>query len=438
MINEFWIDNFKSYKDTTQIPLTSLTFLIGANASGKSNVLEAIRFLKWLAQGKRLDEITRSQNTESLLRGQPNDLFHNTKRSFQLGCGLTDSNENELFLQVDIGLVSDQLIVSGESSWTPYDGSKLPYYGIDSKPNSHTDEVQVYYNNFKRGGKKPHVPCSNQQAIFYQLESPGRFNSDHHQSRRDIPAAAKELREQLRSISFLDPRPSAMRGYSWVKDSELKENGSNVSSVLHSICEQGQSSKDRLLEFVRALPEQDIRDIEFIETDRKDVMVRLVESFGPESGRIDAPLLSDGTLRVLAIAALLLSADEGSFVVIEEIDNGVHPSRAKALVESIQKVSEARRLRVLVTTHNPALLDALPDRSLADVLCCYRDPIVGDSRIVRLGDLPRYPELVAQASLGELVTTRVLDRFLKDNTPEQQRIQKSLQWLDELKKEAAE
>jgi hypothetical protein len=125
-------------------------------------------------------------------------------------------------------------------------------------------------------------------------------------------------------------------------------------------------------------------------------------------------------------------------VIIEEIDNSVHPSRAENLVRQIQEVGRARNLRVLVTTHNPALLDALPNNALGDVLCCYRDPDVGDSRIVRLGDIKRFPDLVAQASLGELVTTRVLDRFLKDKTTEEERTQKSLEWLAQLKKEVAE
>ena len=66
-------------------------------------------------------------------------------------------------------------------------------------------------------------------------------------------------------------------------------------------------------------------------------------------------------LHPLAIAAAMLSAPEGSLVVIEEIDNGVHPSRARHLLDSIRTVAERRKLRVLLSTHNPAMLDALPD-----------------------------------------------------------------------------
>ncbi|QXE26094.1 ATPase-like protein [Richelia sinica FACHB-800] len=88
-------------------------------------------------------------------------------------------------------------------------------------------------------------------------------------------------------------------------------------------------------------------------------MVRLAETFGNTRRYCEAALLSDGTLRVLAIAAAMLSATEGSLVVIEEIDNGVHPNRAKHLLASIRDIAERRKLRVLLSTHNPALMDAL-------------------------------------------------------------------------------
>lgn len=145
-------------------------------------------------------------------------------------------------------------------------------------------------------------------------------------------------------------------------------------------------------------------------------MLQLVESFGAGRGarqRRDAVLLSDGTLRILAIAAALLSTPAGSMLVIEEVDNGVHPSRVADLLEQIQTIASGRSLRILLTTHNPALLDVLPLKALPHVVACYRDPNSGASRLVRLKDLPRYPELISQGPLGRLVTRGVLDRFLK-------------------------
>ncbi|MFY1113221.1 MAG: AAA family ATPase [Methanosarcinaceae archaeon] len=436
MITSFSIKNFKSYRDA-KMHFAPLTLFIGANASGKSNALEAIRLLSWMAGGGRLDDIERGmKEVDPFVRGQPLDLFRNTKKGFEIGCQIDGIEEDWDRLSLEISLIKDHLIITGES--VSKDSESLPLYTVDSKPNAHTDEIRVKYNNFSKGKNKPHIPCSNKQAIFYQLETPARFAKSHEKSQKIIPSVVKGIRETLRNVVFLDPRPAEMRDYSYAKDDKMKEDGSNLSSVIYKIWNGDPADKGKLLEFVRSLPEQDIKDISFIETGRNDVMVRLVESFGNADNEVDAPMLSDGTLRVLAVGATLLSAPRGSLVIIEEIDNGVHPSRADSLIRQIRKISEERGLRVLLTSHNPALLDALPDDSLGDVLCCYRDPEEGDSRIVRLSDLDRYPELVAQGSLGQLMTKNVLDRYIKDKTTSEERKSEALSWLNELKKEVPE
>ncbi len=439
MISSIILKNFKSY-ESAELHLAPLTFLIGANASGKSNAIESIRLLVELAKGKRLDDIERDiQKGDAFIRGQAEDIFRNEEEMLEIGCEFDSMPDKWNCLTVGIGMSHDRLVIQKECvTQLPIVDDAVPLYEIVSDPPEMTDEISVAYNNFSKGRNKPRVPCSNRQAMFYQLTSPGRLGEKHLESQKIIPVVTNKIRKELHNIVFLDPQPNTMRGYSPGKDDVIREDGSNLSSVLKKIRDAGESPKEQLLSFVNSLPEQNIADIAFITTDRNDVMVRLQESFGGVLKMTDAPLLSDGTLRVLAIAATLLTAEEGSLVIIEEIDNGVHPSRAGMLVEKIQTVAEERNLRVLVTTHNPALLDSLPDDSLGDVLCCYRDPEDGSSQITRLSDLERYPELVAQGSLGELVTKRILDRFLKDKTSEEQRVRQSLQWLENLESEVAE
>ena len=148
--------------------------------------------------------------------------------------------------------------------------------------------------------------------------------------------------------------------------------------------------------------------------------------------------MKDGTLRVLAVAAVLFSIPEESVVIIEEIDNGVHPSRAEKLLSDIQEIASERNLRVLLTSHNPALLDALPVEAIPNVVACYRDPEEGDSRLIRLEDLASYPELVAQGPLGRLVTKGILDRFLKDPDKRDRavKVEKGLAWISDFKRRA--
>jgi len=260
-----------------------------------------------------------------------------------------------------------------------------------------------------------------------QLESSAIFESGHKKAQKDIPITIRKFLGFLTNTLFLDPVPSLMRGDSY-PEKKLHGNCSNLSGVLFSLWAD-KEKRPLIIEFIRSLPEQDVKNLEFFENRRGQVSLELIESFGNEDRTWSVELLSDGTLRVLAIAAALLSAPEGSTVVIEEIDNGVHPSRAKHLLKTMREHAENRNLRLLLTTHNPALMDALPDASLGDVVFCYRDKLKGDSRLARLSDVSDYPGLVSQGSLGDLVTNGALDRFIKSPVTPEHKKENAMRWL---------
>ncbi|UZO74195.1 AAA family ATPase [Microcystis aeruginosa str. Chao 1910] len=114
MLTSLTLRNFKSYQEAT-LSLAPITFLIGANASGKSNALEAIRLLSWLAKGSRLDDIERNiQSGNAIVRGQVIDLFGAEKQYFTLGTHIDNAPDGWNDFEIEIGLLSDQLIISGE------------------------------------------------------------------------------------------------------------------------------------------------------------------------------------------------------------------------------------------------------------------------------------------------------------------------------------
>lgn len=100
---------------------------------------------------------------------------------------------------------------------------------------------------------------------------------------------------------------------------------------------------------------------------------------------------------------------------------------------AIDKIARERNLSILITSHNPALLDAIPKRALPDVVFCYRDPDEGDSRLVRLEDLPNYPELVSRGPLGRLVTQGILDRMAKHPVSPEEKVAAGLSYVEQLK-----
>lgn len=430
MIKQFHLENFRSYHNA-DLPLAPLTLLIGANASGKSNVIEALRLLSTMARGQYLSDVFKTLEREGEIRGTTDTLTYDDSNTFTLGCTLTDETPYRDFI-ITIQNTGKDLIVVDEKMALPPGVSYFPLYQVERIPENYSHQLRVAYNNFAQGGTKPQIGCDNRQAIFTQLTTPARFSTPKAQE--SIPAYTQDFRNLLENMLFLDPIPQQMRAYSFIQDVSLRGSGKNISSVLYELCQEP-AQKEQLLTFVRSLPEQDIEDIGFVQTPRQEVMVSLHESFGGMTQERDATLLSDGTLRVLAVAAALLSAPEGSQVIIEEIDNGIHPSRADTLMQNIQKIVTERHIRVLLTTHNPALMDALPLESIPDVVYCYRDPQDGDSRLVQLAALPDYVALIAQGTVGHLVTRRIVEEYLKKPplSPEEKK-QSALLWLETMEK----
>lgn len=434
MLTAFKLNNFKSFQDEAVLPLGgALTVLIGANAAGKSNVLEALRLLSWLASGNKLGAIQREVNrADKVVRGRVPDLFRRGELRFALGCQVQDA-AGDSSLSMALALRGDDLHIVAERMDT---GAGVPLYDMDQPSQGElATEAGVAYNNFSKGGNKPHIKVTDQMAVFAQLDSPASFHANHRKAQQEIPRVCKAYQALLSNVLFLDPVPARMRDFSFLADKRLGGDGANLSSVLYQLWCEGEL-RGELISFIQSLPEQDITGLDFLQGPRGDVMVQLIETFSGTPRRFEAALLSDGTLRVLAIAAAMLSAPEGSLVVIEEIDNGVHPSRARHLLERIQAVAERRNLRVLLSTHNPAMLDALPDKAVPDVVFCYRDTRSGDSRLVRLGSLPDAPELFIQDSLGHLMTSGALDRFVKTHPGPEARKQQARAWLAALRTSA--
>ena len=430
MLSSFSITNFKSYRQAT-LKLAPLTVLIGANAAGKSNVVEALRLLSWIAAGNRLASIRLAlQEKEHAIRGNLSDLGFRSERAFSLACRTDASDWDNYTIKLEVR-DDDKLHIADERLTGTGRASFAPLFEVVAPSRGALGDISVAYNNFARGGRKPQIACSDQMAVLCQLMSLARFSSGHKKAQKEIPATTSRFHRQLSAITWLDPRPSLMRAYSFKTERRLTGSGANLSGVLYNLCETEETRND-LLEFVRALPEQDIQAIDFIETPRGEVMVTLTETFGGRSTTYDATLLSDGTLRVLAIAAAILSAKD-RLVVIEEIDNGVHPGRAERLLDHMSRLAKSRNLRILISSHNPALLDALPDDAVPHVVFCYRDQDDGSSQLIRLMDLRDYPELIARGSVGHLMTRGILERFVHDRPGPEQRRERAHAWLDDIR-----
>jgi predicted ATPase len=111
---------------------------------------------------------------------------------------------------------------------------------------------------------------------------------------------------------------------------------------------------------------------------------------------IPATRLSDGTVRWLALLALLLHPSPPPLVCIEEPELGLHPDLMPPLARLLKQASE--RMQIVITTHSDALVDAFTDTP-EDVLVCER---VDGSTTMRRLDKESLSEWLEMYSLGEL------------------------------------
>ena len=229
-----------------------------------------------------------------------------------------------------------------------------------------------------------------------------------------------------------------MRQYARAESNpQLLRGGANLSAVLFALREgdeEKQAALQRITEIVRQIPEEPFTEIGFAETSLGDVMAGFVSDEGKETddGKlIDARLLSDGTLRMLAIVTALETVPDSSRIVIEEFDNGLHPSRAKLLVQTLSETASRRELNVLVTTHNPAFMDALGESQMDSVLICHSDEVGEGSRVTRLVDMDIAGTIGLRGGLGDFVTRGALEEHLAPGFAEK-RSRETREWLASL------
>jgi predicted ATP-binding protein involved in virulence len=100
-------------------------------------------------------------------------------------------------------------------------------------------------------------------------------------------------------------------------------------------------------------------------------------------------------------------------LIIEEIDNGLHPARSGILVDMLKTLGKKRQIDIVVTTHNPALLDAAGNTMVPFITVVHRDDKTGASILTPLEEIDLLPKLMAGGSLGQLYTQGKIEKALK-------------------------
>jgi len=178
----------------------------------------------------------------------------------------------------------------------------------------------------------------------------------------------------------------------------LGDRGENLSAVLHAICRDS-TKKELLLEWVRKLTPADVEDLLFDRDAVGRVSLRLLEKQGHS---VPATSASEGTLRFLALLAAIFGPAPASLYFIEEIENGIHPTRLGLLVDLIEHQIKRRGIQIIATSQSPQLLQFLGEESLEHTSVVYRLPDHSEGRIKRILDIPEAPRVIKEQPIWVL------------------------------------
>ena len=417
MIKCFTFENFKSF-ERAELNIEGLTTLIGTNASGKSNAVEGIKILSEIATGVELSTIldgTKSIN--GTVRGGSKGCPRFKTNAFKLGCLVSFSEDMDLLYEIKIGM-NGRIFVDEESLYKMAPDKLVPRVNSNKIFRTKTAktgeaDIKVEYHNGKRG-TNPDMVCIKTSAILPQMMS--KLPRDTEEEKLYVQYIQTVV-DALKGIIVLDPIPQNMRDYTRISDFELRVNCDNLSSIMRHMCED-EKKKKQLLDIICDLPENEVSDIEFIETKIGDVIFALKEKYINSTELVDARKLSDGTLRCISMITAALVSAPNSMIVMEEVDNGIHPSRVQKLIDSLSVIGRERKIDIVVTTHNAMLMNQYNKEQLVGVSVVYREAERGTSKFISFVDIDDFPAILAAGGLGDAMMNNRLISAIKDEKAE--------------------
>lgn len=436
MLKSLRLENFKSFKNA-ELSLGDLTVLVGTNASGKSNIRDAFRFLHGISRGYSIAEIIGEKYGEGGvlqwrgIRGGTKEITYCGADSFAIAISFSvqdGDTEYDMEYYIKVSFVNNPFpSVAGEK--LTCHGFKNPIFDspvlLDIEiprqfdPNNIHSQLYLYdywatypyadgFTNphFDVGVK--HFPILSQVAgLVSEFRSREGFDGSISRSLSKLALTA------ISDMRFLELSPNLMRLPTFSGQNILGDRGENLSSVMLDIC-RNETRKAILLDWLQSLTPMDAKDFDFPEDFTGKVLLRIEEASGQKTTAYSA---SDGTLRFLGLLAALLGNQRSRFYFFEEPENGIHPNRLSLLLQLMQQEVANSSMQIVITTHSPLLLNFLSPENLEYASLMYRIGDRSESRITKIMDIPNARELVANDGLSTLLDSGWLEDavyFLED------------------------
>lgn len=392
MITRVRIENYKSFEES-EVHLDRLTVLVGHNASGKSNFLDALQLLSRMATAKTLKDAF-----DPPYRGTPLESFHFGSQGLR---GLLQQPSARFTIEVDVKLpppvieeVNSQIHAlqrapdedhRGTFGEQPSDASKrkirvkedyLRYrISVSVQPSSGILRLEDEYLaalNIDGSVRKSRNPFLEKHDNHLRLRMEGQSHPRYLETGVNhsilsmglyaphyphVVAMREELSRWL--FYYFEPR-ERMREPTPVREvNHIGMMGQELAAFLNTL----QTTNPRQFTNIEKALAHIVDSVEGIEVETNEygqVELRIVEN----GMAIPARLVSEGTLRLLGILTLSASKKPASVLGFEEPENGVTPRRIEMVARFLEAQSQTGSTQYIITTHSPLLADQMPPDSL--------------------------------------------------------------------------
>lgn len=350
MLRRLTVKGFKSLAHV-EVSFPRLTVLFGPNAAGKSNLLEAIQALSRIGTNDTLAEAFANS-----IRGYPAEAF-----AFPPGGlpALLNRETARFSLQADLD------VPKGERT--------LPYryqVSVAIQPGSGTltvaSESLAALSSRGEPQGMPLIDRQDDQSIVrrtkkgkprqvtwkfdHTLLADPRLGSDRYPG---VVRCRQELRDWC--IYYLDPRVAMRSARPPEELRDIGVRGEFIAPLLHRLCT---TEPKRFAAFKRTLRAliPSVQDLAVDLDKRRGTLDIQLSQYGTQ---LSSRIMSEGTLRVLALCAIAANPWTGSLIAFEEPENGVHPRRLELIAQLLASLAIGQGRQIIVTTHSGLFCDAI-------------------------------------------------------------------------------
>lgn len=382
MITHIKIDGFKSFK-SFEMDFTPMTVIAGANASGKSNLFDALKLLSRLAETDIKTAFSEQRGDAIELFTQYGDEEYARQMSFTVEMlvnrKVSDNwgGENEL----SCTRLRYELIIERQKNGHGTDALFVLRESLNPIPIQEDNWVK---NNLPQSTRTYWHSTSNDDKAFISTKNKNdistiNLSSENGVNDKEMIANAVSqtvlsgindvgfphafaAKEEMRSWKFLQLNPEVLREPTR-KDLGLRdtitESGDNLAAALFRIqLDDKYTLKEISRKINNILP--NLTEVNVYDDKPNNRYIIKIRS---EEGReFSSRVLSEGTLRLLTLCVFQYDNQHNSLLCYEEPENGIHPFRIEPLVSLLKDLSvdfkdtEMPLRQLIVNTHSPVLI----------------------------------------------------------------------------------